>query len=123
VCTPPDPPPLVPIQRREITSPAQKPNEIRVEIDYQKLIDLMAADGRFIGPPGRDGAPGADGTNGRDGADAKIDIAAIAAALPPIYPLWIDREGKVIDELPGGVRLGQTLPLRVEVINANPRPD
>ena len=85
------------------------------------------------GPAGRDGIdglPGRDGIDGRDGAATELDYDRIAeevlARLPPIYPMWIDKDGKVIDEIKGGVRLGQTLPLRVNVAlqkaaaNANP---
>jgi len=39
----------------------------------------------------------------------------VLARLPPIYPMWLDDKGNVIDEIKGGVRLGQTLPLRVSV--------
>lgn len=47
--------------------------------------------------------------------------------LPPIYPQWVDSDGNVIDSLPGGVRLGQTMPLRIEAriidaINARTQP-
>lgn len=86
------------------------------------------------GPPGRDGADGAQGPmgsaggigqtgpQGPPGQDAIVDIDAITAAvlakLPPIYPMWIDAEGNVIDEIPGGVRLGQTLPLRIKVLQS-----
>lgn len=36
--------------------------------------------------------------------------------LPPIYPQWVDENGDLIDSISGGVRLGQTLPLRLELI-------
>lgn len=67
---------------------------------------------------GEAGPAGRDGEDGRDGKDADpIDYDKLAQEvikrLPPIYPQWIDDEGRVIDELPGGVRLGQTLPLRI----------
>jgi len=42
-------------------------------------------------------------------------MADIVSRIPPIYPQWIDDNGGVIDAIPGGVRPGQTLPLRLEV--------
>ncbi len=69
---------------------------------------------------GKDGSDGAVGPQGPPGKDAVIDYdvlaAEVAKRLPPIYPQWIDKDGNVIDELRSGVRLGQTLPLRAEVI-------
>ena len=70
---------------------------------------VQAMPDRFRGPAGADGSPG---------KDAAVDLdqlsAAVAARLPPIYPQWIDSTGKVIDEVPAGVKLGQTLPLRLD---------
>jgi len=40
----------------------------------------------------------------------------IISRIPPIYPQWINNEGKVIDSIPGGVKPGQTMPLRLEVL-------
>ena len=61
------------------------------------------------------GDSGKDGKDGTNGEDATIDIPSIVAQLPPIYPMWIDDKGKVIDEIPGGVRLGEAMPLRIEL--------
>jgi len=29
--------------------------------------------------------------------------------------MWIDEEGNVVDEIPGGVRLGSSMPMRITV--------
>ncbi len=118
-------PPSTPIQRPDIT-PIQQPDipiivpePEPVEIDYEKLADKllekMATDGRFVGTPGKDGV-GIQGPPGANGQNAVVDIAAIVDQLPPIYPRWINKAGDVIDEIPDGVRLGQTMPLRIEVV-------
>tara|TARA_R110000751_G_scaffold78889_1_gene159230 strand:- start:31 stop:1287 length:1257 start_codon:yes stop_codon:yes gene_type:complete len=64
---------------------------------------------------------GPQGPQGLPGKDAVIDYDKLASEvvkrLPPFYPQWIDREGNVIDELKDGVRLGQTFPMRAEVIS------
>jgi hypothetical protein len=92
-------------------------------------------------PKPRDGRDGKDGQRGPAGAPATIteqqireiiarvaaqmprqslDLEAITAEvqarLPPIYPMWVDSQGNTIDEIPGGVRLGQTMPLRIDSI-------
>ena len=94
------------------------------------------------GPPGEQGPPGesANVTEAQLRAIASIvferiqvdqfniddltdaEVLAFARRLPPIYPQWIDKRGQTIDEIPGGVRLGQTMPLRLEAVlkNANP---
>lgn len=59
---------------------------------------------------------------------AEPDIDAIAdaviAKLPPIYPMWVDKDNRIIDQLPGGVKLGGKMPLRltrqlIDAIDAN----
>lgn len=87
----------------------------------------------IAGAAGQDGKDGADGKDGRgiqaiavvdgnlvatftDGEQQVIEgwVDQLAQELPPIYPQWIDNEGNVLDSLKGGVRLGQTMPLRIE---------
>lgn len=51
--------------------PEQKPTEIDYDALADKLVDRMAADERFRGPPGVAGKDGRDGANGRD-ADLAI---------------------------------------------------
>ena len=65
--------------------PEPPPKPEPVEIDYQKLIDLMVADGRFKGDNGTDGVAGKNGCDGRPGADAVINYDEFVAELPPIY--------------------------------------
>lgn len=55
------------------------------------------------------------GDKGDKGDLTSIDIDELAAKLPPIYPMWIDEQGSVIDSIPGGVRLGETMPLRIKM--------
>lgn len=43
-------------------------------------------------------------------------VSRVWKKLPPFYPAWIDKEGNVTDEIKGGVHLGQTMPLRLTVI-------
>lgn len=43
-------------------------------------------------------------------------LTQVISRLPPIYPQWIDNDGNVIDSIPGGVRLGQTMPLRINAV-------
>lgn len=110
---------------RPIDQPPQKPAPVP---------DPIAGDPGEPGQDGKDGADGADGKDGRgivaiaiaegdlvveftDGTNQTIEnwVDSVAKKLPPIYPQWIDEDGNVIDELRGGVRLGQTMPLRLEV--------
>lgn len=97
-------PPPVP---QPIAVPAPKP--IDVEQLAKTLIDKMAEDPRFKGPPGKDGHPGVPGVNGmsgkdgRDGKDATVDYDRLAseviARLPPLHIRNVDRvTGKIIDE-------------------------
>lgn len=36
--------------------------------------------------------------------------------LPPIYPRWVEEDGKILSEVEGGTYLGQSLPLKVNLI-------
>jgi hypothetical protein len=63
-----------------------------VQIDYQKILDMMAADPRFKGPkgdtgpagqpgpPGNDGAPGKEGATGPPGTVSAEQLAAATQA-------------------------------------------
>lgn len=61
------------------------------------------------------------GNDGQDGANGSVidltddEVNNLAKRLPPIYPMWIDDNGSVIDEIPGGVHLNQTMPMRVRI--------
>jgi hypothetical protein len=73
---------------------------IRAEIDYDELVDRLAADPRFRGAagkdgrdgkdgrPGRDGidgAPGKDGMDGQDGMDAEVTPEQLSALGQALY--------------------------------------
>jgi hypothetical protein len=45
-----------------------------------------------------------------------VDIENLQKRFDPIYPQWIDENGKVVDMIPSGVRLGETMPMRVKFI-------
>ena len=93
-----------------------------------------------VSPQLKQGPPGKDGKDGKDGLPGEItdeqleqlviqvvsqiqqqlvdqltdeQIKQLANRLPPIYPQWIDQNGEVIDEVKAGVKLGQTMPLRI----------
>lgn len=111
-----------------------------VTIDWQKIyremLDRMAADQRFRGKDGLQGPPGESitgpaggtGPEGPPPTDEQMQAAVeawitshpsevaamITPHLPPFFPQWIDKQGRIVDETPGGVRLGYTLPLRIE---------
>lgn len=67
-------------QARPQTVPVPQP---KVEIEYKRILDMMAADERFRGragaqgPAGRDGPPGKDGTAGPAGPIASIDYTLL----------------------------------------------
>lgn len=93
----------------------------------------------FRGQPGQDGKDGKDGKDAvvdlerlaglvtqrlvdqglvkSPGSFSDTEITQLAERitpkLPPIYPQWIRNDGSVSESIPGGVRLGQTLPLRI----------
>ena len=79
---------------------------------------LTGRDGKD-GVDGRDGVDGLPGRDGKDGASTEVDYDRLAdevlARLPPFYPSWVDDKGEVIDEIKGGVRLGQSFPMRISV--------
>lgn len=81
--------------------------------ELKRLIESISLKPGPQGAPGRDGGqgpPGPAGKDGRDGKGASVDYdlltREVVERLPPIYPMWIDKEGQVLDEIPGGVRLG-----------------
>lgn len=94
--------------------------------ELKRLIESISLEPGPRGAAGRDGSQGPAGPrgpagkDGRDGEDAVIDYDLLAREvverLPPIYPMWIDRDGQVLEEIPGGIRLGDTLPLRIEIL-------
>jgi len=88
-----------PIQKPDdlpFAEPEPKPEPKPVEIDYDKILDLMAEDERFKpqkGEPGEQGPPGPPGPAGQDGppgppgpagSDAECDLTAILARLEAI---------------------------------------
>ena len=94
------------------------------EVHLQQIAALVLAQMQANPEPFR-GIPGQDGVDGKSivlGDLTDEEIRLLAKRLPPIYPQWIDNEGKTIDEIPGGVRLGQTMPLRLEAVLKNARP-
>jgi hypothetical protein len=139
-------PRLTPPTAPRLTPPKSAPVQT-VKIDYSRLADevykrIQADADRFRGPAGKDGKD-ADSADLVAIAQAvqknseqidqilnrlkskRPDYDKIAnevqQRLPPFYPMWIDKDGNVIDETPNGVRLGETMPLRIESIirNAN----
>lgn len=103
------------------------------------VASQLKNDPAMRGEPGKDGTNGVDGRDGMDGRDgidgssATADQIASAVAyfiasnpeliaaeiqphLDPIYPRWIDKDGKTIDEVPGGIRLGQVMQLRQDIV-------
>lgn len=120
------PVPDVPIDP-EPTEPKPEP----IAIDYDKLLDLIAADERFKpkdgkdGEPGPQGPPGQDGANGTDGASVSIEqvremvreempevnldevAKQVEQRLPPIYIPNQDNDGNVVRRK---IRLGDELP-------------
>ena len=92
--------------------PIEQPKPVDIDQLAKSLIDKMAEDPRFKGPPGKDGKdghPGVPGINGmsgkdgRDGKDATVDYDKLAgeviARLPPLHIRNVDRvTGKIIDE-------------------------
>lgn len=128
---PPVAPP--PVQTQPQAPPEVDLNELARIIVEQHGDKLRGDDGS----PGKDGQPGPPGKDGKPGSDAqdappldKIVEAVLADPerlakrmqphLDPIFPAWVDAEGNVIDQIPGGVSLGEALPLRItrEVIDA-----
>lgn len=91
-----------PIQQPPTNIQPEKPIEITNPITIEKPV---------AGPIGPAGPPG---------KDAVVDYDKLAEEvikrLPPFYPQWIDADGNVIDEIKSGVKLGQTLKLRAEMI-------
>jgi hypothetical protein len=116
---PPDRPnPTVPIQPTtpakecECEHPTTEDIVTSLIIKFKSSPELIAL---LKGDPGENGS---DGTNGIDGIDAtadNIDIDALVAKLPPFFPQWVDENRNVIDEIPGGVRLGDKLKMRVQI--------
>lgn len=119
---PPNNPPQQPQQ------PQQPPQEIEVEVDYDKLAELVVARMRenpepFRGPAGQDGKNGKDGTPGQPGTpgrDAVVDYDKLAGEvqrrLPPIRVVREGGEGGRTSE--DSVSLGGTLrlpPVRMEI--------
>jgi len=81
--TPRQRPDRVPVPPVTPTPLDPKPEPKPVEIDYSKLIDLMAADGRFKGKDGKDGALGPAGQNAV--VDYDTLTSEVVNRLPPIY--------------------------------------
>lgn len=79
-------------------------NDLYVEYTDDTKINL----GKVVGA---DGLPGGNGITDFDEITREV-----LKRLPPIYPQWIDKDGNVISSLDGGVKLGYTMPLRIEVI-------
>jgi S1-C subfamily serine protease len=95
---------------------------VQVQVDYNKILDLMAADSRFRGPAGpagpagkqgEKGDSGSPGEKGDPGTPATVDVnalaAAIRAALPPITIATTDGKGEQV--VLGEAYLGDTLTL------------
>jgi hypothetical protein len=95
------------------------PGEITEE-QLQQIAALVLAQMQSNPEPFR-GPPGRDGQSIVIGALTDEEITRLAQRLPPIYPRWISpTDGSVIDEIPGGVSLGDKLDLRLDrkVVNA-----
>ena len=79
------------------------------------IKEELAKDESLRGPQGVPGPPGPQGPPGT-GANVDMDqlVEEVIRRLPPIQPQWIDNDGNVIDS--ATVRLGETMPLRIEII-------
>jgi hypothetical protein len=100
-------------------SPTQRPDPYpqeppTIEIDYERIVDIliekMALDGRFRGPPGEAGRPGTAGVAGPQGVPGppgQIDTSQ----LPPLRFELFDAAGRMYDAR--NFRLGDTIRLQL----------
>lgn len=90
--------PTLPPVQSPVASPTLPPRPVQVDIDYAKLIDMMAKDGRFIGPAGANGTDGKPGSMGPIGPAGKAaTVEDVIAAIPPRVVEIVDAEGNIID--------------------------
>ena len=66
---------------------------------------------------GTNGTNGSDGTAGKHFTDLTEDeLNELGLKLPPIYPKWVTPVGReLIDEIKGGVHLGQKMKQAIEI--------
>ena len=66
------------------------------------IVEKLATDERFRGPPGDKGATGDKGEQGADGTSPTLDmdklVAAIIAKLPTVQVHYLDKSGGVVHE-------------------------
>jgi len=88
----------------QVQPPAQQPQEVEVQIDYQKLAGLVRVEMEknpepFRGPPGKDGT---NGSNGKDGKDGQPGTPGLNGGPGLVAVELTDGNGQTVDSISVG---------------------